>query len=134
MPDDLGARIAARAIGHIGAPFRLHGRSMGGGFDCIGLAADALSHVGFSGVVPADYALRGQYDELLCQFFGQAAFAAVSSVRVGDFLAVRTAPRQLHLLIAVENGFVHAHAGLRRVVLTPSPLPWPVFGHWRCAI
>ena len=131
MPDDLGARIAARAISHVGAPFRLHGRSMDGGFDCVGLAADALLHVGFTGAIPADYALRGRFEIALRAFFGQAAFAIASSPEAGDFVAAQTAPRQLHLLIATDGGFVHAHAGLRRVVLTPFPLSWPVIGRWR---
>ena len=131
MPDDLGARIAARAISHVGAPFRLHGRSMDGGFDCIGLAADALLHVGSAVVIPSDYSLRGQFESQLFAFFGQATFQMVSSAKPGDFLAVRTAPRQLHLMITTESGAVHAHAGLLRVVLTPLPPPWPVIGQWR---
>ena len=131
MLDDSGARIAARATSHIGAPFRLHGRSMDGGFDCIGLAADALSHVGFSGVVPAEYTLRGQFESQLSKFFDDAAFVPAASLQSGDFVAVRSAPRQLHLMIATQSSFVHAHAGLRRVVWTPYPLPWPVFGQWR---
>ena len=131
MPDDFGARIAARAISHVGAPFRLHGRSMDGGFDCIGLAADALLHVGSAVVIPSDYSLRGQFESQLFAFFGQATFQMVSSAKPGHFLAVRAAPRQLHLMIATESGVVHAHAGLRRVVLTPLPPPWPVIGQWR---
>lgn len=131
VPDDLGKRIAARAIGHIGAPFRLHGRCLDGGFDCIGLAADALLHVGFSGAIPNEYSLRGHFGNLLSTFFEGPAFVRAASLHPGDFVAVRAAPRQLHLLIATDGGFVHAHAGLRRVVLTPRPLPWPTFGHWR---
>ena len=131
MPDDLGERIATRATGHIVASFRLHGRSMDGGFDCIGLAADALCHVGFSGAVPAEYTLRGQFASRLCNFFDGPAFMRAASLKPGDFVAVRPAPQQLHLLITTDGGFVHAHAGLRRVVLTPQPLPWPIFGHWR---
>jgi hypothetical protein len=37
------------------------------------------------------------------------------------------------LLTAPPHGFVHAHAGLRRVVTTPAPLPWPIECHWRLA-
>jgi hypothetical protein len=36
------------------------------------------------------------------------------------------------LLIATTGGrFVHAHAQLGRVVLTPLPPPWPVVRQWR---
>lgn len=78
-----------------------------------------------------DYALRGQSENRMFAFFTKPAFAAVASLQAGDILAVRTAPRQLHLMIAADGGFIHAHAGLRRVVLTPAPSPWPVIGQWR---
>ncbi len=132
MPDDVGSRISARAAGHIGAPFRLHGRSTVGGFDCIGLAVDALACVGFDAAIFPDYALRGQFEERVFAFFDSPAFAPALSLEAGDFLLVRTAPRQLHLMIASAGGFVHAHAGLGRVVLTPAPSPWPIVGQWRC--
>ena len=44
---------------------------------------------------------------------------------------VRPGPLQLHLMIGTGAGFVHAHAGLGRVVETPGLSPWPVLGWWR---
>jgi cell wall-associated NlpC family hydrolase len=132
VPDDVGSRISARAASHVGAPFRLHGRSAVGGFDCIGLAADALSYVGFDVAIAPDYSLRGQFEERFFGIFDGPYFTPVAKFAAGDFLLVRTAPRQLHLMIATTDGFVHAHAGLRRVVLTPAPSPWPIIGQWRC--
>jgi lipoprotein Spr len=49
----------------------------------------------------------------------------------GDLALVRPGPLQLHLMILVPGGFVHAHAGLRRVVEMPGASPWPVMGWWR---
>ena len=49
----------------------------------------------------------------------------------GDLALVRPGPLQLHLMIGTGAGFVHAHAGLGRVVETPGLSPWPVLGWWR---
>ena len=128
---DFGAQISTRALQHLGVSFRLHGRDTVGGFDCVGLVADVLLHVGFEAQAPADYSLRGRFSKQVFAFFNHPVLTPVRTLQNGDFLAVRTATRQIHLMIAVNGGFVHAHAGLRRVVLTPAPLPWPIMGHWR---
>ena len=33
--------------------------------------------------------------------------------------------------VSTDPGFVHAHAGLRRVVEMPGESPWPIIGWWR---
>jgi hypothetical protein len=38
---------------------------------------------------------------------------------------------QVHFAILTANGFVHAHAGLRRVVETPGKPEWPLIGAFR---
>jgi len=41
-------------------------------------------------------------------------------------------PAQIHLAIAAEGGgWIHAHAGLRRVVHQTELPPGPVLGQWR---
>lgn len=133
MPGDFGARIAARALGLVGVPFRLHGRSPETGLDCVGLVADVLQSVGFDLPIPVGYELRGQFEDEADHFFNTARFEALKCHEVGalgDCCTVRIAPRQLHFIIIVSGGFVHAHAGLRRVVLTPGPVAWPVIGRW----
>ena len=53
---------------------------------------------------------------------------------LGLVLLFEPGPAQLHLGIAgIDGELVHAHAGLRRVVRTPFPLPWPVVRQWRLA-
>jgi murein DD-endopeptidase / murein LD-carboxypeptidase len=132
--DDFGARIAARAIGNVGLPFRLHGRSAESGFDCVGLLADALRSVGFERPIPADYGLRGQFEQRARAFFETTDFKSVdddSPTLPGDFAIVAIGPRQLHFIIYTNGGFVHAHAGLRRVVSTPGSVFWLSVGRWR---
>ena len=134
MPDDFGARIAARALDLVGVPFRLHGRLSEAGLDCVGLVAVSLQSVGFDLPIPAGYELRGQFQDRVQHYFYAPCFKALEpdeDLASGDLCMVRVAPRQLHFIIAVAGGFVHAHAGLRRVVLTPGPVTWPVIGRWR---
>ncbi len=134
MPDDLGARIAACAVSNIGVPFRLHGRTPQSGLDCIGLLADALRSVGCARKIPADYGLRGQFNQKAFAFFQTADFEPIDDDALtspGDLGLVAIAPRQLHFVIYAGAGFVHAHAGLRRVVLTPGNPRWPLLGRWR---
>lgn len=131
MPIDHGVGIAERALGLVGVNFRLHGRNPDAGLDCVGVVAQALG--GDSIEIPRDYALRGDYLERIAAFMDRGGCRAMSEERVrsGDILLCRPAERQLHFAIATADGFVHAHAGLRRVVMTPRPLPWPTVGHWR---
>ncbi|MBL0925721.1 MAG: peptidoglycan endopeptidase [Sphingomonadaceae bacterium] len=121
------------AVALVGCPFKLHGRRADAGVDCVGLAAVALANAGRPVDIPDDYAMRGDYMGRISAFFDGSGFTRIDNARTeaGDFLICSPAPRQLHLLIADRTGAVHAHAGLRRVVLTPFPLPWPVAGHWR---
>jgi hypothetical protein len=49
----------------------------------------------------------------------------------GDILLVQAGPGQHHLVVLVENGFVHADAGLGRVVERPGAVIWPVLAAWR---
>ncbi len=99
----------------------------------MGVLAEALACTGHSFAVPCDYMLRGEYPERIKAFFAQPCFRALVDQRpsAGDLLLCRPAERQMHLGIFVLGGVIHAHAGLRRVVLTPLPVPWPVIGQWR---
>jgi murein DD-endopeptidase / murein LD-carboxypeptidase len=134
VPDDPGARIAAQAQSRVGQRFCLHGRTAESGFDCVGLLADALHAIGCDLAVPGDYTIRGRFEGEAFHFFAAPCFVAVAADDVavsGDFGVVRIAARQLHFIIFGAGGFIHAHAGLRRVVMTPLPVPWPIIGRWR---
>jgi hypothetical protein len=130
---DRHAQIAAAALALLGCPFKLHGRIAEAGIDCVGLIGLALAGPGQQLDIPCDYALRGDYLGRISAFFDRSEFAIVSDeqIEVGDILLGVPGPHQAHFLVATKDGAVHAHAGLRRVVLTPYPLPWPIVGHWR---
>lgn len=121
-------RVVAAARATIGARFRAHGRDPAFGLDCVGVAAWALAAGGWRGRVPAGYALAA----------GEAAVAPAmlaglepcDGEAAGDLLLCR-AGGGLHLAIRTEMGFVHADAGLRRVVERPGAPPWPVLAAWR---
>jgi uncharacterized protein YijF (DUF1287 family) len=52
--------------------------------------------------------------------------------RAGDVLLFRLPVAQFHLgIVEADGALIHAHAGLRRVVVTPPPFAWPVERHWR---
>lgn len=133
MRVDPRAQIAGAALALIGCPFKLHGRTSKAGIDCVGLVALTLAETGQRFDIPCDYALRGDYLGRISAFFDRSEFAIVNDGQVehGDILLSIAGPRQVHFLIATMEGAVHAHAGLRRVVLTPHPLPWPIVSHWR---
>jgi hypothetical protein len=124
-----GERAAQAAEALVGTRFRLMGRDPASGLDCVGLVAAALGVP----VAPTDYRLRNRDISAALAFAPAAGLVeAVGAIEPGDVLLAVSGPAQHHLLVAgTGGGFIHAHAGLRRVVATPGPLPWPVTRHWR---
>ena len=122
-----GEIIAARARRCVGARFRPQGRDFAEGFDCIGVAAAAL---GLS-KVRSNYRLRGGSAGELFHELRAARLRRVETIETGDVLVMRAGPEQLHIGVATDLGFVHAHAGLGQVVETPGQPEWPVLGIWR---
>ena len=123
-----GDGVVERARALVGAPFRLHGRCARLGVDCVGLAMLAL---GRDDGAPDTYGLRMGDGSRAAAWLAAAGLRQVDDMQPGDLALVRAGPMQLHLMIHVPGGFVHAHAGLRRVVAMPGPSPWPVIGCWR---
>ena len=124
-----GDRIAARAMRQIGVPFRLHAALPGTALDCVGLIAHAAELSG-----NFDYRLRGDFaakTSAYLQGMGFAPLVADAELVPGDILMAQTAVRQQHLMIYAGGGYIHAHAGLGRVVLMPAPSPWPILCGWR---
>lgn len=131
----MSADLAAAAERLVGTPFRLHGRDPARGLDCVGLVAAAFAAAGRPVRAPAGYRMRQSRIDELAGAAAEAGLADVSGpIAPGDVLLVRIGPAQHHLLVAgMSGGFVHAHAGLGRVVEGPAPLTWPVERHWRLA-
>ena len=117
--------VAARARTAVDARFRLHGRDPATGLDCVGLAAFA-----FGLDAPTGYALRGGDAGAVAARLDAVLARADRDAR-GDLILMRTGPGQLHLGVRTEAGFIHADAGLRRVVERPGAPPWPILGCWR---
>jgi hypothetical protein len=46
-------------------------------------------------------------------------------------IVCRVAPGRFHIVFCTGRSFVHADAGLGRVVERPMPIPWPIVGVWR---
>lgn len=128
-----GLALARAAAELVGAPFRLHGRDAATGLDCVGLCCAALGMVGKATHVPAFYGLRNTSPGDFATCASRAGLVPVHGPELpGDILLVKMSPIQFHLMIAAEGGsFVHAHAGLRRVVRSPGPNIFPVVAHWR---
>lgn len=131
MSDGIGDRIAREALALVGTPFRLHGRRVETGLDCVGLAALAARRAGHCGAAPEVYGLRGGEMEMFARWLEAAGLHMAERAEAGDLTLVRAGPAQTHVMVRVPGGHVHAHAGLRRVVETPGESPWPVLGLWR---
>ena len=121
--------FAERARALVGTPFRLQGRGVGG-LDCVGVAL--ATYEVKSELVRCNYRLRGDHEQEARRFLGQAfRRVCAAQLRPGDLLLMKVAADQLHLGVRTDAGFVHAHAGLRRVVETPGTPDWPVVGIYR---
>lgn len=128
-----GAALARAAAELVGTPFQLHGTSAEHGVDCVGVVACALARIGHQPRLPQGYGLRNSRIE------HHLAFAAMNGLsqtcgplQSGDVVLVVPGPGQHHLLIVEDvSHFIHAHAGLRKVVRMPGPLTWPIEQHWR---
>ena len=121
------AEVVAAARRCVGARFRLHGRRLETGLDCVGVAAVAFG----AERVPAGYALRGGRAEEVAAMIDAAGLIRAEGVPgAGALMLLLAGPFQLHLAIRTERGFVHADAALRRVTEVPGPPPWPLLAHW----
>jgi len=130
---DIGEHIAAEALALVGTPFRLRGRDPRVGLDCVGLVLLSLERAGVPVSEPPPYQLRGTGRERAETILRGGGLVPVAEQRSGDLLLVESGPMQLHLMIRAGEAHVHAHAGLGRVVLMPSPALWPILGIWRAA-
>ncbi len=124
-PRMTGGRLAAAAEALVGAPFRLHGRDPAIGLDCVGVVVAALAASAGAVDAPRGYALRNRSIadllELRCRY-------GLVDAREADSAGRHTpGPARTRPASPADRGrtdrFIHAHAGLRRVVAQPGPLP-----------
>jgi hypothetical protein len=120
---------AARAQALVGTRFRAQGRGEGG-LDCVGviLATFAIP----SESVRRDYSIRGDHlNEIRTALDVHFRGVPRSRLRAGDVMLLQAGERQFHLAVRTVQGFVHAHANIRRVVETPGEPEWPLLGVYR---
>lgn len=131
MPSLSGAAIAARARSFVGTRFRPQGRSPEYGLDCVGLVALAAQFP--PELVPSGYSMRSEAGEemLSSTFGGRAERIRPEDAGEGDVLLVSAGAGQHHLLLLLEHGFVHADAGLGKIVERPGAVPWRTVCAWR---
>lgn len=126
-------RLAREAERLIGRPFRLHGRDPRTGLDCVGLLAAAMKRGGQPITVSTGYPLR--FSDLSRWLPDPASCGlcdAAGPFLPGDIVLIQPGPAQAHLAIADRAlGWVHAHAGLRRVVRDSEIPLGVVLHHWR---
>lgn len=120
---------AARAQALVGTRFRAQGRGEGG-LDCVGVVLATFEIP--SDAVRSNYRLSGDHLRELGDTIG-THFRRVpkTQVRAGDVMLLQAGDEQLHLAVRTTKGFVHAHAGIRRVVETPGLPHEPVMGVYR---
>lgn len=128
-----GDDLAAAAAALVGTRFRLHGRDPATGLDCIGLLAAAMAACGQPLPLPTGYPLRLRALEGWLPDPAACGFAeAAPPYLPGDVVMIVPGPAQFHLAIAAPgNGWVHAHAALRKVIRDPALPKGPVTHHWR---
>lgn len=121
---------AERARALAGTRFRPQGRGEEG-LDCIGviLSTFGIDHE----LVRRDYKLKAEHNLAALRSALQQHFRRVprTQLRSGDVMLLLAGKQQPHLAVCTGYGFVHAHAGVGRVVETPGDPEWPLLGVFR---
>lgn len=131
----IGADLAKSSQQLVGTRFRLHGRDPASGLDCIGLLAAALHLAGRPVTLPSGYPLRLRDVQAWLPDPANLGFDEASGVPLpGDVVLLGLGAAQFHLAIAAEDGgWIHAHAGLRRVIHSSVLPTGEIAHHWRLA-
>lgn len=115
-----------------GVRFRPQGCDPATGLDCAGLVWAAYAAAGVRLVRPAAYPLRGWSRARIEAALAAAGFGPIGGAAgVGDVALIALAAGQFHLGLIGAATFVHAHAGLRRVVETPFDSAVRGAARWR---
>lgn len=123
----IGLELALAAEEFLGVPFRLHGRDPKTGLDCIGLLVATMRAAGRAAPEVNGYRLRTSRWPMLGEIAESLGFEAVEApVMPGDVALFYPAASQMHFAIAGTSSgtWIEAHAGLRRVVISSSTLPY----------
>jgi lipoprotein Spr len=129
------------AVRHcIGTRFRSQGRMPGVGLDCVGVALVAARAAGTDIPGVPSYQLGGDNEYQLETFLRGAGLIPVARAAPGDIWVFAPISGRRHLAVQSDGCvgdhrrhamFVHAHAGLGRVVETAADPAWAMIGAWR---
>ena len=120
--------VVARAQSLVGCRYRSQGRDPLTGLDCVGVVCSAFKIP--ADAVPRNYRPRSMRLRAAVDLV-EAHFCEVAEASPGDLLLIAPSSDHLHLAVATDRGFIHADAGLRKVVETPGAPAWPVLGRYR---
>jgi len=126
--------IASRAIQAVGTPFKLHGRSLRHGLDCVGLVAHSISPFTTQQEIPQNYTMRFTNLEIPKAFFEAISILQCHNfddLKIGDIVLISPGCQQLHFIIITGDTYVHAHSNLRRIVSCPLPIEYRIKAAWR---
>lgn len=128
-----GKRLAEAALALVGTPFRLGGRDVRRGLDCVGLVWASLASIGRNIDAPTGYGLRNRNVSSHFEAVESAGLGPFEGPRrAGDVILARPGPGQHHLAITYDrNSFIHAHIALGKVVHAFGHFPWSVAMQWR---
>lgn len=118
-----GERVWQAALALVGTRFRFHGHDPATGLDCVGLVAMAYGAAGYAVAALPIYRIRDMDACTVANLLSDMGLERVADAADGDVLLSMVATRQSHLGIAGPGAWVHAHAGLRRVVMVPGDCP-----------
>jgi murein DD-endopeptidase / murein LD-carboxypeptidase len=122
------SEIVARARRLVGCRYRAQGRDPQLGLDCVGVVCCAFGIP--PGEVLQNYRLRSADVRAAVKSL-ERHFISIEDGSAGDLLLMSPASDQLHLAVLTDRGFIHADAGVRKVVETPGAPAWPVVGRYR---
>ena len=123
--------VVARARGLVGCRYRAQGRDPRFGLDCVGVVCCAFGLP--VGEVVRNYRLRCADARAAVKSI-ERHFISIEDSAAGDLLLMSPASDQLHLAVLTDRGFIHADAGVRKVVETPGAPAWPIIGRYRRGI
>lgn len=125
-----GLCYVARARRLVGTPFRPQGRAPGRALDCVGLVLSTYEIALVA--APRNYRLKGKHfllaQSCLLEHFARVAAPLRAS---GDLLLTQVSAEQIHFAIHGDRTFIHADAGIGRIVEVPGDVPWAILGTYR---
>lgn len=133
MNSIIGEQLVEAAKSFLGVPFRLHGRDPQTGLDCVGLVDVSLRAIGIRPILPRGYRLRNlNFARWLSCAERSGLLPTSGHPWPGDIVLSAPSAGQCHLMIASEHmEFIHAHAGLRKVVCERAATNNNIVRHWR---